>query len=180
MRCWCCAWCHMWVGVWTCLGLLNTLTWYTAPLCPQQCHSAVHLPISNIILSPYPLGIINNVHYPAPRCWTMIREHYSRWPAVVIKITRGPLTGNWGWMALPCRICHLTVAEGSQDSFVVPVSIICMYSDNFGSTWDDNLTAFLPCVVLIVKHKWTPVSKHTGTFVVTRYEPCKVRSKQNW
>ena len=82
-------------------------------------------------------------------------------------------------MALPCRICHLTVAEGSQDSFRAPV-ILCMDSDNFGSTWDDDLSGYTPLVVRrVVEHKWAPVSKHTGTFVVTRYEPCKVRSEQN-
>ena len=179
MNCWCCAWCHVWVGVWTCLGWLNTLTWYTAPLCPQQCHSAVHLIIYVVVFSPYPLGIRNNVLYPAPWCWTMIPVLYSRWPGGVIKISRGPFLGDWRCTALPCRICHLTVAEGSQDSCIVPV-ILCMDSDNFSSTWYDDLSGYSPFVVRrVVEHKWALVSKHTDTFVVTCYEPCKVRSKKN-
>ena len=82
-------------------------------------------------------------------------------------------------MALPCRICYLTVAEGSQDSCIVPV-ILCMDSDNFGSTWDDDLSGYSPVVVRrVVEHKWAPVSKHTGTFVVTCYEACGLRSNNN-
>ena len=83
-------------------------------------------------------------------------------------------------MALPCVICHLTIAEGSQDSCKVPVNILCMDSDNFGSTWDDDLSGYVPEVVRrVVELKWAPVSKHTGTFVVTCYETCKVRSELN-
>ena len=82
-------------------------------------------------------------------------------------------------MTLPCGICHLTVAEGSQDSSSFTI-ILCTDSDNFGSTWDDEFSGYTPVFERrLVEHQWAPVSKHTGTFVVTCYEPCKVRSNPN-
>ena len=167
----------MWIGLWACVGCLNTLTWST-PLWPQQFHSAVDFTtLLFVVTSPYPLCIISNVLYlDVPRIWTLSPVLYSRWPGGVIKSSRGPIIRDWGWMALPCRIWHLTVAEGSQDSCYDPVTL-CMESDNFGSTWNDNLSGYAPIVVRVVEHKWTPVSKHTGTSVVTCYEACNVRSK---